>query len=206
MTVYERNYLAKEYVCQKIELARSKSIDDFESYKVDSVLNEMLFDLICVKANGFRGVVLTAIVGSYIDSNYDPLNSFYSCNPRSIFENGIWYALSENSIPCGKSDPLNVAKNINELNDSWAKGRRPQKSAQAAVMFLQRLMHETVQSERELLIDYFFFKLVNYAKSIESMYISSGNNDDATNQNIAAKLVELVLSYPESGTIPQLVL
>ena len=60
------------------------------------------------------------MTGLHLNDSYDPLNNFYGCNPRSIFEGGIWYALQENGIPCGKSDPLNVAKNINELNEAIA--------------------------------------------------------------------------------------
>lgn len=69
-----------------------------------------------------------------------------------------FYALQENDIPCGKSDPLNVAKNINRLNEDWAMGKRPAKAALAAVGFL-RLILEADDRKRERLIDYFFFRL-----------------------------------------------
>lgn len=204
LTVEERNALARKYVCDKISIAHKRDISYFTSCKDDSLLNQLVIDLICVKANGFRGVVLTAIVGLYLDSNYNPLDKFYDCNPRSIFENGIWYALNENKIPSGKSDPLNVAKNINELNESWAEGRRPQKSAMAAVLFLRKLVQEEIESRKEELIDYFFFNLVNYAKSIESIRIVSADNVAVSNQVTAVKLIRFILEYPESGSMPQL--
>lgn len=206
MTVSERNAQAKKYVCEKLVGARIKDIANFTSLKDDVSLNKLLQDLICVQAAGFRGVVITAIVGMYIDSKYNPLSSFYSCKPRAIFENGIWYALTENKIPCGKSDPLNVAKNINELNESWAKGRRPQKSALAAVSFLRRLTSEKNKKRKDDLINYFFLHLVNYARTIESIEIATTTDLTASNQSIATKLVEFILAYPESGTMPQMLI
>lgn len=202
--VTERNDKAKLYVHEKLALAKKLSKENFSELSSDISLNKTLDDLIIVKANGFRGVVLTAIVGLHINPEYDPLNKFYSCNPRSIFEKGIWYALNENNVPCGKSDPLNVAKNINELNESWVEGRRPQKSAQAAVDFLRILMNEN--EKKENLIDYFFFKLVAYSTSIASIEVTNIDDSIISNQEIGHKLAQFVLSYPESGTVPQLVI
>ncbi|WP_158967661.1 hypothetical protein [Paraglaciecola sp. L3A3] len=203
MNVAQRNERAKQYVIDKLDLASDFTESDFQNIPNYDYIKSILLALIFVPAKGFRGVVATAITGKYLNPNYDPLNDFYSCNPRSIFEQGIFYAF-ENRIPCGKSDPLNVAKNINVLDDAWAKGKRPQASAQAAVDYLH-CIEAASNEEQEDLINYFFFKLVEYANSIASIQIIVPDQQELANQVSANKLLEFVLRFPESGTIPQLV-
>ena len=206
MQVSERNEKVKYFVDARISYAKERSEESFQTLDNYKSITNILNDLIYVKANGFRGVVLTAIAGMQFNKEFNPLTNFYGCNPRAIFEQGIWYALSENNIPCGKSDPLNVAKNINELNESWASGKRPQKAAKAAVDFLRLLVNEKNPENKLELINYFFFKLVEYAKSIEKIAVTSLEDKTISNQKIAYKLNKLVVEYPESGTIPQLVI
>lgn len=204
MNITARNESAKQYVNDKIILVSQLSDHDFEDFHDYERLKSILTDLIYVEAKGFRGVVATAITGKYLNPTYDPLNNFYSCNPRSIFEQGIFYAF-ENKIPCGKSDPLNVAKNINELNEAWIQGKRPQKAAQAAVDYL-RLIESSEGVRQEKLINYFFHMLVKYSNSIKEINISLPSGQVFSNQITASKLVDFTLGYPESGTIPQVVI
>ncbi len=151
MKVEERNKNAQYIVNAKIEYTKKLTESDFSAIKNKADIDNILKDLIEVNAKGFRGVVLTALVGMQLDYQYNPLKSFYDCNPRSIFEQGIWYSLTDHNIPCGKSDPLNVAKNIQELNESWAEGRRPQSAALAAVHFLREIVNTKSTEERALL-------------------------------------------------------
>lgn len=204
MNVTARNESAKQYVNDKIILVSQLSDHDFEDLHDYDHLKSILTDLIYVDAKGFRGIVATAITGKYLNPDYDPLNNFYSCNPRSIFEQGIFYAF-ENKIPCGKSDPLNVAKNVNQLNEAWIQGKRPQKAAQAAVDYL-RLIEFSDGHRQEKLINYFFYMLLKYSNSIKKINISFPSGQLFSNQMIAYKLVDFTLSYPESGTIPQIVI
>jgi len=202
MKVEERNASARYYVNAKLEQARTAKENEFSELAKSSDVNELLTNLIEVNAKGFRGVVVTAIVGMHINPKYNPLNEFYACNPRAIFEEGIWYALNENAIPCGKSDPLNVAKNINQLDEAWATGRRPQKAAMAAVNFL-RLIVQSKGKQRERLIDYFFYRLFCYAQSLGNYVIAQAESKGASNRQLAQKLVQFGVDYPESGNIPQ---
>lgn len=121
--IAERNYSGQYYVNTRLGVAKTKRADDFPEFGPNTSEHKLLTELIDVNAKGFRGVVVTALTGLHLNENYDPINDFYACNPRSIFEGGIWYALQDNGIPCGKSDPLNVAKNANQLNEDWARGR-----------------------------------------------------------------------------------
>lgn len=187
----------------RLGVAKSQSFRNFSEFDSSSGVHRLLTDLIEVNAKGFRGVVITALTGMHLNDNYDPLNNFYGCNPRSIFEGGIWYALQENGIPCGKSDPLNVAKNINHLDEAWATGRRPQSAALAAVNFL-RLIVKANKSRRARLIDYFFFRLWKYSESIASFKLATVDSSSTSRYRVANALVKFTLKYPESGMTPQL--
>jgi hypothetical protein len=138
----KRNSDGRTYVNTKIAIAKTKSTKDFPEFTEKTSVYKLLTDLIEINVKGFRGIVVTALVGMHLIDDYDPLNDFYKCNPRSIFEEGIWYALKDNGIPCGKSDPLNVAKNTSQLDENWAKGRRPQSAATAVFKFLQMVTKE----------------------------------------------------------------
>jgi hypothetical protein len=204
MNVEERNEQAKLYVSGKLDLVDGLSENDFLHLSNYKQLSRTLSDLINVKAMGFRGVVATAITGMSLNSTYDPLNDFYGCNPRSIFEKGIFYAF-ENRVPCGKSDPLNVAKNISVLDTAWAKGKRPQAAAQAAVDCITAIVSAS-DGEKEDIINFFFFRLLDYSNTVANISIAMPTQGLVANQAIASKLVRLVLEFPESGTIPQLVI
>ncbi len=202
LKIAERNSAGQYYVNTRLGVAKTKRAEDFPEFPSTSSVHKLLTDLIEVNAKGFRGVVVTALTGMHLDEGYDPLNNFYGCNPRSIFEEGIWYALQENGIPCGKSDPLNVAKNAIQLNEDWAQGRRPQKAATAAIEFL-RLVNKSNISKRARLIDYFFYRLWSYSQKISKYQLAGVEVSGTSRQAFGSKLVEFSLKYPESGNIPQ---
>nr|WP_315468500.1 hypothetical protein [uncultured Undibacterium sp.] len=201
-SVEERNYAGQYYVNTRLEVAKTKSDSDFMEFQSSAEIHDLLSDLIEVNAKGFRGIVVTALTGMHLDASYDPLENFYGCNPRAIFEGGIWYALQENGIPCGKSDPLNVAKNANRLDANWAQGRRPQSAAMAVVNFL-KLVVDASKSKKARLIDYFFYRLWRFAQSVTTFELVEIINCAASRQAIGAKLIAFTLKYPESGTLPQ---
>ncbi|OYQ61818.1 hypothetical protein B9G53_25425 [Pseudanabaena sp. SR411] len=199
----QRNSDARAYVKTKIGIAQTKSTGDFPGFTEKTPIYKLLTDLIEINAKGFRGIVVTALVGMHLNDNYDPLNDFYKCNPRSIFEEGIWYALKENGIPCGKSDPLNVAKNISQLDENWARGRRPQSAAMAVVKFLQIVRKEDDLKKRLILIDYFFFRLWKYAQQIKVHSLIKVDVTEQSKLEIGNNVIKFTLEYPESGQLPQ---
>ncbi|HEX5422570.1 MAG TPA: hypothetical protein VFW94_03410 [Candidatus Acidoferrales bacterium] len=200
--IAERNNSGQYYVNTRLGVAKTKKEEDFPEFVEGSEVHKLLTDLIEVNAKGFRGVVVTALTGLHLNEHYDPLNDFYGCNPRSIFEGGIWYALQENGVPCGKSDPLNVAKNANQLNEDWAQGRRPQSAATAVVRYL-RLVIEAKRNKRARLIDYFFFRLWKFSQTISDFRLAEIKSSDYSRQTQGNKLVDFTLKYPESGNLPQ---
>ncbi len=204
MKVAERNEDAKYYVNAKLLRAATLQNDDFPDFSRGTPTHTLLTELIEIHAKGFRGVVLTALVGIHLNPDYDPLKNFYGCNPRSIFEEGIWYALTEKGIPCGKSDPLNVAKNSNQLDEGWAKGKRPESAALAAVSFLRMVMSKTGK-ERTYLIDYFFFRLLKYAQQLNQYEVATIDHGGDSSRQVAEKLAKFCIAYPEAGSIPQFI-
>ncbi|HHQ9467178.1 TPA: hypothetical protein ACSW15_004874 [Enterobacter hormaechei] len=206
MNVQTRNDKAKQFILDQLSTVAQLNESDFEDLPDFQRLKSITQDLIYVKAMGFRGIVATALTGKFLDDSYDYLNDFYKCNPRSIFENGIFYAFQEMKIPCGKSDPLNVAKNNNVLDENWAKGRRPQKTAIAAVYLLRIISSEGDDTIRQKIVNYFFFRLLSYSQECGSVVIHTLNETFLSNQIVASKLISFTLNYPESGTIPQFVI
>lgn len=202
MSSFNRNERAKRYVIEQIEKASQKNERDFLSIPNYNEVSSLLTSLIDTKSKGFRGVVATAITGMYLDPSFDPLNNFYACNPRSIFENGIFFAF-QGKIPCGKSDPLNVAKNQYVLNEDWAAGKRPESAALAVVHFLKAVIDNP--ENKEMLIDFYFFRLVEYAEKVKAIDINIPNSNNISQQEIGHHLAEFVYKYPESGTTPQYV-
>ena len=200
--IAERNQAGRYYVNTRLGVAKIQRAEDYPEYPPTSLVYTLLSDLIEVKAKGFRGIVVTALTGMYLDESYNPLSNFYGCKPRSIFEDGIWYALDENGIPCGKSDPLNVAKNVNQLNEDWAQGKKPQTAAEAVVKFL-RLVIKSNKSGRARLIDYFFYRLWSYSQSVSNFPIAEVEVTKTSRQTLGYKLVDFSLAYPESGKTPQ---
>ena len=200
-----RNEQAKKYITDKLTIASEKKESDFVNLTKYSAVSVILKSLIDTKPRGFKGIVATALTGMHIDENYDPIDNFYGCNPRSIFEQGIYFAFQDfqNPIPSGKSDPLNVAKNATKLDVVWAKGKRPESAAMAVVDFLQEIVSNTV--ERDLLIDFYFFRLLCHAKSIAAISITVPESSTLSQQEIGHRLADFIYEYPESGTTPQYV-
>ncbi|MDQ5911680.1 MAG: hypothetical protein QG599_3778 [Pseudomonadota bacterium] len=203
MKVEERKEFVHYWLNTRLNYAKSLSGEEFKKLHDEAAISQILADLIETSAKGFRGVVVTCLAGYHVDKSFNPLVDFYACNPRSIFEQTIWYVLTEYNIPCGKSDPLNVAKNINKLDRNWAKDRRPEKAALAAVAFFERYFGENDPEQQSLLEDYFFYKLIKYSESIAAIPVAGADISGVSRQWLAENLIQFSLNAPESGATPQ---
>lgn len=210
MTANERNIKVIQYLTHILETVADKKENDFNHLENYLLVNKLLSTLIPVSIDGFRGVVMTAIAGIYLDENnsFNPLENFYHCNPRSIYEKGIYYVLETFGIPSAKSAPLNVAKAVNQLDEAWILGRKTnaQPIARAAVDFLRLLMSKLETEEYNQLVDFFFYRLLIYADSIQSYEVRELESSLSSKNILADKLVQFVVQYPEAGTVPQLVI
>lgn len=206
ITTKQRNLNAKQHVKDLYSNISNLTNEDFSNHALYAEANRLLKDIIHVdiKALGFRGVVLTAIVGKYLNSDYDFLNDFYGCKPRSIFEKGIFEALRELQIPCGKSDPLNVAKGIKVLNSDWAKGRKPPKSGMAVVSYLNLLNSNFGNTNNyNFLVKLFMFRLKELGDIHANSTVTIVSNNKESHQELAIKLWSFISTAVEGGTIPQ---
>lgn len=204
LTPQERNNLAKQLTLNLYNRVKEMSDTDFRSNLLYVEANNILNNLVSeqVKPLGFRGLVLTAIIGREINPKYNFLNDFYSIKPRSLFENGIYYALAELRIPSGKSDPLNVAKNTSVLDTNWASGKHY--AATAAVNYLQLLERNYAsKSNYNFLVSFFMFKLKELAREIDSFEITQAATNALLPQNIAINLNNFMFGAIEGGTTPQ---
>ena len=185
--------------------ARNSVLSEFEQQLLWQELF-VLDRLIPVKAHGFRGLVLTAMVAMLLDPTYRATQDLYACHPRPLFEQGIFYALRDARIPSGKSDPLNVAKVTIRLDCDWAAHRRPKDVAKAALKYVQTLeanWHD--HPMRELLIKAFFIKLLDYANELDSYVADEVLPTMFVPIIFGKKLADFCTRCPESGAIPQFV-
>jgi len=203
----QRITVVKCYVKENIALSRGKKLSlPVQKKYADEI--RCLEKLIPIKAMGFRGVVLTALVGMKLYSKYNPLKNFYECNPRTLFEHGIYDVLRSAKVRCGKSDPLNVAKNQRTLDAAWAAGRRPESAALAAVEYINWLVDaRSAPGKRYSTLEWLFFRrLMEYAESQERLNVDiAAPFEGGTPADVAAELVRFVLECPESGAVPQFV-
>jgi hypothetical protein len=194
---------ARKFVSEGIEAAKAGAKIDPTKYARERAVLEKLVN---VKAAGFRGIVLTGIAGKKIDPSYDPTTDFYGSSPRTIFEKGIYYALQEHRVPCGKSDPLNVAKNAQVIDKAWAQGRRPETAALAAVEYLKLIQGNWAdEAYREDLIALFFARLWEYAELLRASDVPLAPFEGTAPIVLASKLTKFVIDYPEGGAVPQVV-
>lgn len=204
-TIDKRNMAAKEFVEEWLAKGRDfKPSDEVVEELIGA--QQILKNLIPISAKGFRGVVLTAIVGKALNPYYQPMMDFYACNPRSIFEKGIFYALQEAEIPCGKSDPLNVAKNIQKLDYDWATGRRPESAARAVVDYLRLLeAAQTNQRQYENLLLLYFHELYLFGQYVKALHVPMQITDKAVPLEIGQKYARFAVECPEGGSVPQFI-
>jgi hypothetical protein len=143
----------------------------------------------------------------HLDKSYDPTSNFYDCNPRSIFEKGIYYALSEANVPCGKSDPLNVAKNAQKIDMSWALGKRPESAAIAAAKYISFLWDCRGTQRHQDLVSLFFKRLHDYAIFVDSQNVEFVQVAGRFNGvQVAHKLARFTIECAEGGAIPQFII
>jgi hypothetical protein len=128
-----------------------------------------LEELFACKPQGFREIILTVVMATFLDSSYKASRDFYACNPRPVYEGGIRPVLRELRVPCGQSGPLNVAKATRALDASWAAQRRPA-SAGAATLGVVKFLEDHPEEYESLAtaLVYLFSKEADKVDEIQS--------------------------------------
>lgn len=202
-TPAERDKFVAQTLDELIVRVKSGEGPALDRYRAERAVLERL---IPIKSDGFRGVTLTAIMGKFVRADINPSTEFSSINPRSIFEKGIRPVLKRHRIPTGASAPLNVAKNIQVLDEKWAEGRKPESAALAAVDYIRRVnRHWPDVDMRNDLIMMFLQRLVQYAAEVAAHDVELASIDGVIPISLARRLADFALSYPEGGSLPQFV-
>ena len=199
----ERNaFVAKElrgYIA-RVQSGLGPAADRYPSER------QVLERLIPIQTDGFRGITLTAIMGKLVREDINTGTEFNSINPRGLFEKGIWPILKEFRIPTGASAPLNVAKNVQVLDEKWAEGRKPEDAARAAVDYIRRVNRHWADPDfRDDLIMMFLQRLLAYAQEVGSHDIALTELGGIPPLSLGLKLADFVCDFPEGGSIPQFV-
>ena len=168
---------------------------------------KVLERLIPIQTDGFRGITLTAIMGKHVRADTNTGTEFDSINPRGVFEKGIWPVLKTHRIPTAFSPPLNVAKNVQVLDEKWAEGRKPEDAALAAVDYIRRINRHWADPDfRDDLIMMFVQRLITYAEEVGAQDVELPPLDHVSPVTLGMKLAKFVLENQESGSVPQFVI
>ena len=172
---------------------------------VPSEIGKDLDELFDTSSYGFREVVLTVICAWEAGVAFDPVDgNFYDCNPRSVYEQGIRPALIEHQIPCHKSGPLNVAKNINKLDEDWTVGKRPEGAAKAAVRVLRWMQKKPGKPAREratAVLRQIAQRLVAAAQELAHLAVEP--REGLTLRETFHLLMHFITVAPDAGNTPQ---
>lgn len=203
MKASERNAFISDQLERFIARAKAGEGPKSDRYKNERAVLERL---IPIQTDGFRGVTLTAIMGKLVRADIDTSNEFNAIQPRGLFKGGIKEVLKRHRIPTGGSPPLNVAKNVQVLDQKWAEGRKPEDAALAAVDFVRRInSHWSNEAMRDDLIMMFMQRLVAYADEVASNDVELAPIEGAVPIDLAKRLADFALAYPEGGSMPQFI-
>lgn len=201
MKASERDAFVSAQLSDFIERVKRGEGPALDRYKSE---RRVLERLIPIETDGFRGVTLTAMMGKLVREDINTGTEFDSMNPRGVFERGIRPVLKRYRIPTGASAPLNVAKNVQVLDEKWAEGRKPEDAARAAVEYVRLInSHWSNVDFRNDLILMFFQRLVAYADEVALIDVELAPIDAVTPIALAKRLADFVLSHAEGGAMPQ---
>lgn len=197
----ERDKFISDQLERLIERVRSGEAPAKDRHKNERAVLERL---IPIPTDGFRGITLTAIMGKYVRPDINTSNEFGSINPRSVFERGIRAVLKKHRVPTGASPPLNVAKNVQVIDEKWAEGRKPEDAALAAVDYIRRInRHWENEAYRDDLILIFVERLLAYADEVGELEVSLEPSNKAAPIAFGSKLAKFATEVPEGGAVPQ---
>ena len=201
MKPHERNAFIADLLNQFIGRAKSGDGPAADRYQAE---RKVLERLIPIQTDGFRGITLTAIMGKFVRDDINTGTEFHTIKPRGLFEKGIRPVLKQHRIPTGASAPLNVAKNIQVLDEKWAEGRDPEEAALAAVDYIRRINRHWNDTEfRDDLIMIFIQRLIAYADEVGSHDVELANIDGVPPVVLAKRLARFAVAFPERGSLPQ---
>lgn len=201
VTPAQRDAFISEKLEELIQQVRAGDAPAKDRYRNERAVLERL---IPIATDGFRGITLTAIMGKMVREDINTSNEFGSINPRSVFEKGIRPVLKLHRIPTGASPPLNVAKNVQVIDEKWAEGRKPEDAALAAVDYIRRInRHWDNVALRSDLILMFIQRLIEFSDEVAALDVSFEPSADDAPISIASRLSLFAVDFPDGGAVPQ---
>jgi hypothetical protein len=96
---------------------------------------------------GIRELLVTCCIGFKLDGlghivNFKPTTDFYAMKPRSVY-GIIRIQLNDRRIPHRKDGPLNMAKGITGLDETWADSRNSKVAANDLVYLLRQMEQDS---------------------------------------------------------------
>ncbi len=175
-----------------------------QSIKFDNpFLYEEVESLFSTNIWGHREIVLTILMARLLNPAYKASESFYSCNPRSLFENPIRKALREHAIPHRKSGPLNVAKNIKKINLDWASDKHESSVAKNVVKIVEKIESVSINDLKKFAAAY-ISRYKEEAKKVKELEINLPSQE---NPIFITKLcTDLINTVPDGGATSQFII
>lgn len=149
---------------------------------------------------GHRELILTVLLTRLVYPDYKATENLYQYNPRPVYEKPIRKALREFGIPHKKSGPLNVAKNIKQLNIDWATGKHRENIALTAVKIVEKI-EAVSKGELEQFFNAYASRYKLEATRIRDMEIVLPPQENPI--YIATLCTDLINNVPDGGATAQ---
>lgn len=194
MKVKDRNTNVLKILFNHLEKVKTDNYNKYEDlYKpIDTVFTTTSW--------GFRELILVITIAKFLNSDFKASEDLYACKPRALFEKPIREFLSDQGIPHRQSGPLNVAKNIDSIDENWAKGKRPENAAMAVVTLnneIEKMNNNQLSDFLATLIDRFLQEAIR----IDKLNISI---DPIENPLLLHEMCKrLIDETPDRGNTPQ---
>lgn len=198
LSASERNERIHTLLADLIREARSKkSIEyprPFEKEEVEALFANHIW--------GHREIMLTIVLARILDPKFKASEDFYASNPRSIYENPIRELLRKNGIPHKKSGPLNVAKNSQRIDETWAHNKRGDGMALIVAAMVKKIEASSPATLKKFALAYVQRYLLEAVKVAKLKYKVSNVEDPLYLYQLVR---DMIINVPDGGTTPQLI-
>lgn len=151
---------------------------------------------------GHREITLTIILARMLDPKFKASEDFYASNPRSIYEHPIRELLRKHGIPHKKSGPLNVAKNSQRIDETWAHNKRGDGMALVVAKLVKKIEAASPAVLRKFALAYVQRYLLEAIKVAKLKHKVRSVEDPLYLYQLAH---DMIVNVPDGGTTAQLI-
>ncbi len=154
------------------------------------------------KAWGIRELLVTCCVGFILDrlehiENFQPTVEFYEMKPRSVYAT-IRGILDEKKIPHRKDGPLNMAKGITGLNNTWADSRKCKVAANDLVYLLRQMEQDSSLVDKIFTVT--MQRMLKLASDVRELKVK--HKTGVYDEIIFRSLVDVIHQATDGGNTP----